>query len=248
MLTGEGGDELFAGYGRYRRAIRPWWLGGRRAWHKSLMAGTGLLRDEPRHWRDDIDAAEQAARQSGRTRLAAAQDVDCAEWLPNDLLTKLDRCLMAHGLEGRTPFLDPAVAAVAAELPDRLKLRGRQGKLILRRLLARRLPQAETMARKQGFTVPVAGWIAARGAALGPLVAAQPGIAEICLPDRVVRLFATDGKRAGFAAWTLLFYALWHRRHMLGKSPDGEVFEAARRDAAGGVIYWDLIHRVRINC
>jgi asparagine synthase (glutamine-hydrolysing) len=141
------------------------------------------------------------------------------------LLTKLDRCLMAHGLEGRTPFLDPAVAAIAMALPDNLKLRGRQGKLMLRRLLAQRLPQAASAARKQGFTVPVASWIFARGKELGPLVAAQPCIREICHPDRVVALFAAGGKRAGFAAWTLLFYALWHRRHMLARSNDGEVWE-----------------------
>ncbi|HAI28629.1 MAG TPA: hypothetical protein DCM48_03565, partial [Thalassospira sp.] len=48
-----------------------------------------------------------------RSRLAIAQAVDCADWLPNDLLLKLDRMLMAHGLEGRTPFLDPVVAEFA---------------------------------------------------------------------------------------------------------------------------------------
>ncbi len=44
----------------------------------------------------------------GRTRLQVAQATDIADWLPHDLLLKLDRCLMAHGVEGRTPFLDPA--------------------------------------------------------------------------------------------------------------------------------------------
>ena len=43
--------------------------------------------------------------------MQAAQAADIAEWLPNDLLTKLDRCLMAHGVEGRTPLLDPAIDA-----------------------------------------------------------------------------------------------------------------------------------------
>src|SRR6185312_8757458 len=135
VLTGEGGDEMFAGYGRYRRAMRPAWLGGRRAWHKSQLAGTGLLREESRDWMDEILAVERAQRVSGRTRLAEAQAIDCAEWLPNDLLLKLDRCLMAHGLEGRTPFLDPVVADVGFALADRLKIDWRQGKLVLRRLL-----------------------------------------------------------------------------------------------------------------
>ena len=116
VLTGEGGDELFGGYGRYRRGMRPAWLGGRPA--------------EPRpedrfvlqRWR------EQANGSSRLTRLQQAQWGDVATWLPNDLLLKLDRCLMAHGLEGRTPFLDPQVAEFAFSLPDRLKVRGQIGR------------------------------------------------------------------------------------------------------------------------
>ena len=66
-----------------------------------------VLRTRPLGWRDGIAAAEARAAEGGRTRLAAAQAADVADWLPNDLLLKLDRCLMAHGVEGRTPFLDP---------------------------------------------------------------------------------------------------------------------------------------------
>ena len=70
--------------------------------------------------------------------------------------------------------------------------------------------------------MPVAEWIAARPE-LGPLLAAQPGIAELCRPGAVAALFGAPGK--GFAAWTLLFYALWHRCHILGLQPAGDVFE-----------------------
>ena len=84
------------------------------------------------------------------------------------------------------------------------------------------------MARKRGFSVPVGDWIAARGRLLGPLVARQPGIAEVCHADAVERLFRQRGKHAAFAAWILLFYALWHRRHILGLEPDGDVFENLR--------------------
>ena len=83
-----------------------------------------------------------------------------------------------------------------------------------------------SVARKRGFTVPVGEWIGSRGAQLGALVAAQPGIAEVCQADAVEKLFAAGGKKQGKAAWTLLFYALWHRKHILGMAPVGDVFDS----------------------
>jgi asparagine synthase (glutamine-hydrolysing) len=225
VLSGEGGDELFAGYGRYRSAQRPWWLGGRTMRARGIFDGLDVLRQPATGWRDGILGAESTAAEPGRTPLQVAQAVDCADWLPNDLLIKLDRCLMAHGVEGRTPFLDPAVAAVAFRLADGLKVRRGLGKYLLRRWLANALPQAKPLSRKRGFTVPVGEWIRRRGAALGPLVARQPGVAEIAAPEAVIGLYRSGGKRADFAAWVLLFYALWHNRHILGRSSGGGVFD-----------------------
>jgi asparagine synthase (glutamine-hydrolysing) len=142
--------------------------------------------------------------------------------LPHDLLLKLDRCLMAHGIEGRTPLLDSAVTAAAFRLPDQLKVRGGRGKYLLRTWLANALPAANAHAPKQGFTVPIGPWLATVGARLGKLVAARPATAEIAEPDAVQRLFA-DGRHAK-AAWTLLFYALWHHAHIEGGSTEGDVF------------------------
>ncbi|MGH7060002.1 MAG: asparagine synthase (glutamine-hydrolyzing) [Stellaceae bacterium] len=215
ILSGEGGDELFAGYGRYRSVMRPWWAGGRRPRAHGVLDGLGVLRGEPAGWRDGIVSAELRLQGHGRTPLQVAQAVDCADWLPNDLLTKLDRCLMAHGAEGRTPYLDPELAALAFRLPDELKVRRGLGKWLLRRWLADHLPQAGPLARKRGFTVPVGQWIAHRADAIGPLVARSPAVAEFCRPDAVEALFAAASqRRAGRAAWNLLFYALWHRRHI----------------------------------
>jgi asparagine synthase (glutamine-hydrolysing) len=227
ILSGEGGDELFAGYGRYRAVMRPWWAGGKMARGRGNLEGLGVLRGDLAGWRDGIAAAEVRVASAGRTRLQVAQATDCADWLPNDLLVKLDRCLMAHGVEGRTPFLDPVVAEFAFRLPDELKVHKGIGKWLLRRWLAEKLPAAEAFARKRGFSVPVIDWLTRRGSKLGPLVAAQPGIREICLPDIVETLFADiSGKRQGFAAWTLLFYALWHRHHILRLPLAQDVFAA----------------------
>jgi asparagine synthase (glutamine-hydrolysing) len=204
VLTGEGGDELFGGYGRYRRALRPGWLGGRAA--------------EPRPEDPAVLARWRAEARppAGLTRLQQAQWGDVATWLPNDLLLKLDRCLMAHGLEGRTPFLDPRVAEFAFPLPDRFKVRGRYGKWLVRKWLEQACPAAEPWARKQGFTVPVEAWIAPRAAEIGPRIAKLAAVRRVRSEAAVRAAFAEGGQ----GRWPLLFFAVWSLIHLEGASPD----------------------------
>ena len=225
ILSGEGGDEMFGGYGRYRSVMRPVWLGGRGMRRRGTMEGLNLLTKDDPGWRDGFAASEALALTSGRSRLQFAQATDCADWLPNDLLTKLDRCLMAHGVEGRTPFLDPAVANAAFRLPDGLKVKNGRGKWILRQWLGIAAPAADAFAAKKGFTVPVGEWISSAGERLGPLVASQPGVAERCRPDAVEAIFRSTGKREVFAAWTLLFFALWHQCQIAGRTVEGDIFD-----------------------
>jgi asparagine synthase (glutamine-hydrolysing) len=221
VLSGEGADEVFGGYSRYRRAGLLGALAGR-----SRTRGTfrGVLATAPalKGWRDGLALAERAVTSAERTTMQRLQAVDCAEWLPNDLLVKLDRCLMAHSLEGRTPYLDPVVADFAFRLPGRAKVRGRMGKWLLREWLARNCPAAEPFARKQGFNPPVGRWIASRADRLADLVAGQPGLAEF-LPGDAVRAAIRDAAARPQAAWTLVFYALWHSRHVLETPADGSI-------------------------
>ena len=205
VLTGEGGDELFAGYGRYRRALRPGWLGGRAAEPRGAEAAA-LAR-----WRTEAQAPP------GLTPLQQAQWADVATWLPNDLLLKLDRCLMAHGLEGRTPFLDREVAAFAFPLPDRFKVQGRYGKWLLRKWLEQTCPAAEPWARKQGFTVPVEAWIAPKAADIAGRIGQVRAVARLMEPDAAARVF--NDAAAGAQRWPLLFYAVWSLIHLEGAAP-----------------------------
>jgi asparagine synthase (glutamine-hydrolysing) len=211
VLTGEGGDELFGGYGRYRRALRPGWLGGRPAEPRGASPGA-LAR-----WR------AEAAPPKGLTPLQAAQWADVMTWLPNDLLLKLDRCLMAHGLEGRTPFLDPEVAQFAFPLPDRFKVQGRYGKWLLRKWLEQTCPAADPWARKQGFTVPVEAWIAPRAADIGARIAGFEAVRRVRSAEQVKAIFA---KQDAAERWPLLFFAVWSKIHLEGASPH-EALEAA---------------------
>jgi len=222
LLSGEGANELLAGHGRHRAAMRPWWLWGRAMRARGAFDRLDALRIEPRAWRDGIAAAEAAEAGGGRSRLQVAQAVDMGDWLTNGLLAGLDRCLAWHGIEARAPFLDAAVAAACFRLPDALKVRKRQGKWLLRAWVARTLPGAGMGAPR----LPIGAWIEAEAARLAPLVARQPGVAEVCRPGRVEALFrrATD-RRAGAAAWNLLFYTLWHRAHIERRPLQGDTFD-----------------------
>ncbi len=225
-LCGEGADEIFGGYSRYRKRRAPF------SWFARPPRTKGVLGGAIADWRDGLAVAEVASA-AGRTPLQAAQAVDVAEWLPNDLLVKLDRCLMVHGVEGRTPFLDPVVARFGFLLPDAEKAGLRFGKVLLRDWLAKAFPEAGAYARKKGFKPPVGAWMAARGTALARLVAEQAGVAA-AVPSAVVMAAFEGAAENSQRAWSLLFYGLWHAHHVMGVDPSGDiaaVLSAARASA-----------------
>ncbi len=84
---------------------------------------------------------------------------DALDYLPGDILTKVDRASMAASLETRVPFLDNEVVALAWRLPSHMKLRGQQSKWVLREVLARYVPPALTERAKAGFAVPLDAWL-----------------------------------------------------------------------------------------
>ena len=237
LMSSEGAKTLFGGYGRYRSILRPFWLGGRSMRARGFLEGLGVLRDDTPSWRDGLRAAENRIAQYSYGRLQAAQALDCALWLPNDLLVVLDRCLSAHSIEARTPFLDPALAAFGFALPDRYKINRSRGSYLIRRWLERTLPSAEPFGSAISYPVPALRWIAEEAGQLGPLVAAQSGIVELCDPGTVRRLFERYGrmphKRLGHAAWQLLFFALWHAIHIEGIPYEGDTRECLAASAKG---------------
>jgi len=204
-LCGEGADELFGGYSRYRKRRLPWrWLS--RPPHTRGTLGTLPTLDG---WREGLADAERDS-DAGRTPLQQAQAVDCAEWLPNDLLVK--------------PFLDPVVADFVFRLPDAQKAGLRFGKRLLRTWLARAFPEAQAWTPKKGFNPPVGAWIQQRAEQVGKLVSAHPALAGL-LPAGTVRAAFAGAAAAPQPAWSLLFTALWHSHHVLGLPADGDVAE-----------------------
>jgi asparagine synthase (glutamine-hydrolysing) len=84
---------------------------------------------------------------------------DTVDYLPGDILTKVDRAAMANSLETRAPLLDPDLAALVWRIPPTMKVCGETTKWITRRLLAKYVPTTLTDRPKVGFTVPLHEWL-----------------------------------------------------------------------------------------
>ncbi len=109
---------------------------------------------------------------AARSGLDRAQYADLKFWLPGDILTKVDRTSMAVSLEAREPLLDHRLIEFAATVPEKMRVRGSQGKYLLKRSMERYLPQDILYRPKQGFVTPIAQWLR------GPLQGAARGISS----------------------------------------------------------------------
>jgi len=153
-----------------------------------------------------------------RDALDAALYADCAIYLPDDILVKVDRMTMAHALEARTPFLDTALAEYAAALPARAKLFGLRTKHILKRALRGRVPLRILERGKAGFNVPMATWL--NGALLGHLRDAlspeRVRALGLWSPPEVARLLDEHERRThdhSRPLWAMLCFVAWRARH-----------------------------------
>jgi asparagine synthase (glutamine-hydrolysing) len=264
-LTGDGGDELFAGYNRHFQAPRLWrtlkrvprplraaagaslGLLPQRVW----QGAAGLLPARHRHLGgkankalrlagsaasfDDVYAAfldEWSGEsspvigwQEGQGRLdldlgpGAADPLrimycDAVSYLPDDILCKVDRASMAVSLETRVPYLDHRVAEVAARIPLDLKVRGAEGKYILRQLLYRHVPKHHFDRPKAGFAVPVGEWIKGplRGWAedlLNPQRLADEGYFDAAAVRRRWDEHLNGRRDSTHAIWAVLMFQSW---------------------------------------
>jgi asparagine synthase (glutamine-hydrolysing) len=143
--------------------------------------------------------------------------LNCRTYLLDDLLPKMDRMTMAHGLEARSPLLDRKLVEYAATLPDALKRQGGRGKIVLKHAVEPLLPPGILDRRKQGFGLPLGDWF--RGE-LKPLVEEtlldRPRLGGRLRVDAIRRLFEDHvARRAdrGHQLWTLLTLELWLRKN-----------------------------------
>lgn len=273
VLTGDGGDESFCGYGRYFagmelvsriariptcmhsisasiiKALPPQaWDGalgflprrfqpdaGGEALHRyaNLLKASGresIYRQMVSFWVTPSELMPDTLEKLSplwngahpnieRDFLNHMQYLDTGTYLPDDILTKVDRATMAFGLEARSPFLDHQLVEFAWKLPRRFKVRDGQGKWLLKKLLGRSLPRELFDRPKQGFGVPIGKWLR------GPL---RDWAEDLLSEDRL----RTDGffdpvpvrrswqehlkgrEALESKLWIILMFQSWHSRWM----------------------------------
>ena len=157
VLSGEGGDEMFAGYDQHALALDPklthdttfghfYWLSSNDMRVNELLRDKAMPLHHLRH-RSIYDEAD--------TALNGMLAFELSTWMPENLMMKADKVLMAHSLEGRFPFLDLDVYRFASKLPQSMKLpHAGSSKHVLRQLMRSRLPASVIERPKMGFTVP----------------------------------------------------------------------------------------------
>jgi asparagine synthase (glutamine-hydrolysing) len=276
-LSGDGGDELWAGYARHR--VEHWegrmrrWLGPR----GSVAAGSvghrlpltvkgarslrhlALAPAEAcalKHAYSFFEGSERSGLYSSdfagevtgsdpfvtfRTlydecaspdSLDRALYVDTNTYLIDDIMTKVDRASMAVSLEAREPLLDHKLLEFAATVPTSLKLRNRQGKYLLRRLLERSLPASIVDRPKHGFEAPIGEWLRT---ALAPMTAdlffdgrmKNRGVFDTARVEQIWKEHQTGTRDHRHRLWSLLMLELWFRQFVDGDGVHQSVPEVA---------------------
>jgi asparagine synthase (glutamine-hydrolysing) len=228
LISDDGADEIFAGYGRYRAVTRWFWLGGRAMRSRGFLEGFGILRDETSRWRDGIVAVERRIAEEPFTKLQAAQALDSTDWLAHDVMLRLDRANQAHGVETQTPFLEEVVAHFGFRLPDSLKVSGGKGAHLLRRYISSVIPKVGASFDRQRISW-LEPWLPTYAARLAEPLSSLECIREYCHSEAVALLLkrctSASNRRILNAVWQLVFFALWHRIHIEGVDAEGDTLE-----------------------
>jgi len=287
-LSGDGGDELFAGYPRYVLANQIWGsiqrfpMSARRmvaAGVRSISADTwntvfrktGTLlperirrrrpgeqmhrfadtfaADSPEtiyrrivsHWDPPevvLDAVEPPTALTDAGRQANLPDfmsrmmfLDLVSYLPDDILTKVDRASMAVSLEARVPLLDHRVVEFAWRLPMSLRIRNRQEKWLLRQVLFKYVPRKLVERPKMGFGMPVGDWL--RGplrewgeALLQPSRLAQQGFLDPQIVQKAWREHLSGRSNWQYHLWDVLMFQAWLEHQQTLRPTMSEVLPA----------------------
>jgi asparagine synthase (glutamine-hydrolysing) len=153
----------------------------------------------------------------------AALNTDVNIYLASDLLVKMDRATMAHGLEARSPFLDHQLMEFVASLPPRFKLQGMQKKRILKAMLRGYLPDVLLDRPKMGFSVPLARWFRheLHDMAHDLLLSSRAinrGYFRSAAIVQMLNQHCSGHEDHSDLLWNLLVLELWHRTFIDGEA------------------------------
>jgi asparagine synthase (glutamine-hydrolysing) len=166
---------------------------------------------------------------TGGVTIHDLQLADVSEYLANDILVKVDRATMAHGLESRAPLLNTSVAEFALRLPLDLRIRGTATKVLLRELCARHYGHAHAYAPKQGFSIPVHTWLRHEGRALMTSLLARERVEAIGWLDAaaVSRIVGRHlaGAALGWELWGLMVLVAWFEERVARPPEFGDLSE-----------------------
>jgi asparagine synthase (glutamine-hydrolysing) len=200
----------------------------------------GLLRDSDRLGPDVRTSlvAERVESEGGEDFLNGMQLSDIQTYLPEDCLTKVDRASMAHSLEVRVPLLSKPVWEIARRLPRSLRVQEGRGKVLLRQLARRRLPEEVVTLPKKGFSIPGATWF--RGELMerfGELMSSSTIIAEYCSRSSLERLMQehrSGARNHHHRLWNLMMLAQWEAEHGGVTSAKRATVNASASDVIAG--------------
>jgi len=148
--------------------------------------------------------------------LSALQYMDLKGYLPNDILTKVDRMSMAHSIEARVPLLDHKLVEFVATIPPELKLKGSTTKYIFKKAMEGILPDGILYRPKRGFGIPLARWFRGK---LSPFMrdlllsrrCSERGIFRKPYLERLIEM-NDRGRPMDLQIWTLITFELWCQR------------------------------------
>ena len=233
-ISGDGGDEMFGGYGRYFHTLEerdrhragelPGWRPGEAYFGSRILVAaepqlTELFGFVPRgfadhlaHLRNELNEADEALL------LPAMRRSDVENYMPGAVLPKVDRMSMRHSLEVRTPFLSVEVARFAERLPESVLVRQGRGKLVLREVAYRHLPRDLVDLPKQGFGMPMSDWGRANLLDIvAQLLEGDDSRLRAAIGEEGVNRFLTrqrtPGNFAAYQVWAVAALESWLRHH-----------------------------------
>jgi asparagine synthase (glutamine-hydrolysing) len=182
-------------------------------------------------WSAEEALGDQIARFAALPAHSRMMRFDFETYLPEDVLTKVDRMSMAHSIESRVPLLDNDVIDFAATLPSDFKIHNGRRKHVLKEAARNLLPPGIADRKKQGFGIPLGVWF--RGGltdvfadVLSSPRTRQRGYFEPVFVDRLVREHLSARRDHTLRLWQLMIFELWHRQYLDAPVSSAALFAA----------------------